>query len=44
MIWQNLLESITQQNTTIANETNAITQDVSKVAEEILNDVHKKRF
>lgn len=38
------LESITQQNTTIANETNAITQDVSKVAEEILNDVHKKRF
>lgn len=38
------LESITQENVDIANKTNEITQDVSKVASDILTDVNKKKF
>ena len=38
------LESITQKNVSIANKTNVITQDVGKVAQEILEDVQKKKF
>ncbi|WP_411698717.1 methyl-accepting chemotaxis protein [Helicobacter aurati] len=38
------LESITQENTTIANSTNSITRDISNVAQEIFDDVHKKKF
>lgn len=38
------LESITQENVAIANKTNTITQDVGKVAHDILTDVNKKKF
>ncbi len=38
------LENITQDNVSIANHTSAITQDVGCVAQEIFNDVHKKKF
>ncbi len=38
------LEEITKENVGIANNTNLITQDVSDVAQEIFDDVHKKKF
>ncbi|WP_034559734.1 methyl-accepting chemotaxis protein [Helicobacter muridarum] len=38
------LESIVQDNTAIANNTYAITQDLSGVAQEIFDDVRKKKF
>lgn len=38
------LEGITQDNVSIANHTNVITQDVSQIAQEIFDDVHKKKF
>ena len=38
------LESVTQDNVSVANNTNDITQVVNKIADEILADVNKKKF
>ncbi|MCI6217177.1 MAG: methyl-accepting chemotaxis protein, partial [Helicobacter sp.] len=38
------LEGLTQENVEVANATNTITQRVNGIAEEILEDVNKKRF
>ncbi|WP_408938918.1 methyl-accepting chemotaxis protein [Helicobacter sp. MIT 00-7814] len=38
------LESLTQDNVNVANDTNTITQEVAKIATEILSDVNKKKF
>ena len=38
------LESVTQDNVSVANNTNDITQVVNKIADDILGDVHKKKF
>ena len=38
------LESVTNENVNVANSTNTITQKVNGIAEEILNDVNKKKF
>ncbi len=38
------LETITHNNVVVANDTNAITQDVNKIANDILEDVNKKKF
>ncbi len=38
------LETLTQENVEVANTTNTITQRVNGIAEEILEDVNKKRF
>ena len=38
------LEGITQENVNISNNTNLITNGVSNIAKEILDDVHKKKF
>ena len=38
------LESVTQDNVSVANSTNDITQVVNKIADEILADVNKKKF
>ncbi|WP_408938908.1 hypothetical protein, partial [Helicobacter sp. MIT 00-7814] len=37
-------ETLTQENVEVANATNTITQRVNGIAEEILEDVNKKRF
>ena len=38
------LESVTQDNVSVANSTNDITLQVNKIADDILEDVNKKRF
>ncbi|OBV28832.1 hypothetical protein BKN38_09485 [Helicobacter sp. CLO-3] len=38
------LESLTQDNVNVANDTNTITQEVAKIANDILSDVNKKKF
>ena len=38
------LESVTQDNVSVANNTNDITQVVNKIADDILADVNKKKF
>ena len=38
------LESVTQDNVSVANSTNDITLQVNKIADDILSDVNKKRF
>ena len=38
------IESATQENATIARNTNAITQKVGDIAEEIIKDVNTKKF
>ncbi|MDE5591963.1 MAG: chemotaxis protein, partial [Helicobacter sp.] len=40
----NQLESVTQNNVDIVSDTNAATQNVSIIAQEILEDVNKKKF
>ena len=38
------LESVTQDNVSVANNTNDITLQVNSIADDILADVNKKRF
>ncbi len=38
------LESVTQDNVSVANNTNDISQSVNKIADDILADVNKKKF
>ena len=38
------LESVTQDNVSVANSTNDITLQVNKIADDILSDVNKKKF
>ncbi|WP_414600891.1 methyl-accepting chemotaxis protein [Helicobacter sp.] len=38
------LESVTQDNVSVANNTNDITLQVNSIADDILADVHKKKF
>ncbi|WP_334089423.1 methyl-accepting chemotaxis protein, partial [Helicobacter typhlonius] len=38
------LESVTQDNVSVANSTNDITHSVNKIADDILTDVNKKKF
>ncbi|WP_121764174.1 methyl-accepting chemotaxis protein, partial [Helicobacter burdigaliensis] len=38
------LEGVTQDNVSVANNTNSITQSVNKIANDILEDVRKKKF
>ncbi|WP_407645601.1 hypothetical protein, partial [Helicobacter mesocricetorum] len=38
------LEGVTQNNVEIVNDTNNVTQNVNAIAQEILEDVNKKKF
>ena len=38
------LESVTQDNVSVANSTNDITLQVNSIADDILADVNKKKF
>ncbi len=38
------LESVTQDNVSVANNTNDITRTVNQIADDILTDVNKKKF
>ncbi|MCI5632216.1 methyl-accepting chemotaxis protein, partial [Helicobacter sp.] len=38
------LESVTQDNVSVANNTNDITLQVNSIADDILADVNKKKF
>lgn len=38
------VENITNENVSVANITNDITKNVNDIAQDILNDVHKKKF
>ncbi|PZT48863.1 methyl-accepting chemotaxis protein, partial [Helicobacter valdiviensis] len=38
------LEAVTHDNVAVANDTNAITQSVNNIANDILEDVRKKKF
>ncbi|OCS01880.1 chemotaxis protein, partial [Campylobacter fetus subsp. testudinum] len=38
------LESVTQDNVTVANDTNTITAKVNQISDNILKDVNKKKF
>ena len=40
----NQLEGVTQNNVEIVNDTNSVTQNVNAIAQEILEDVNKKKF
>ncbi|MCI5968246.1 MAG: methyl-accepting chemotaxis protein, partial [Helicobacter sp.] len=38
------LESVTQDNVSVANHTSDISTNVNKIADDILGDVNKKKF
>lgn len=38
------LEAVTNENVIVANNTNNVTKEVNKIADDILNDVNKKKF